>query len=152
MLQVPLQPKVLVLAGNVVNAGDKKPVGGIKIEVTPEGKKPISAVTDDEGNYRVEGVPVGPTTVVVKDDSFVPESIKQDFRADAEHVNFVMNPKAEQGHGPTAGQVVAKPEQIAGIADTGRGGGVAGQGGPGSGGGAEYRRVRGRAASWSKAG
>jgi hypothetical protein len=136
VLQVPLQPRVLVVAGNVVNAADKRPVGGVTIEVTPQGKKPISTITDDEGNYRVEDVPAGPATVVAADDSFEAKKIEQDFQADAQHLDFVMSPRVEQGHGPTVGQAIAGSKQNLRIADAGRGSGIAGGAGPGSGGGA----------------
>lgn len=51
------------VSGRVTYKGS--PVARAQVDVHPQNGAPRTAVTDDQGNYRIDGVPVGPCKVTV---------------------------------------------------------------------------------------
>lgn len=73
-------PPLATLVGRVVRALDKRPLAEAQVEAQVESTTPagLKAKTDKNGEFRLEGVPLGPTSVKVSAPGYLTQTIAKD--------------------------------------------------------------------------
>ncbi len=84
----------LNVAGEIINALNEKSVSGAKLKI--EGSR-IEAVSDAEGRFQLNAVPVNPFTLNVEGDGFYPETLEVDPTTGGRDIKPVLAPILKPG-------------------------------------------------------